>query len=214
MKIMTISLKVYGLTGGIACGKSTVANFFRELGVAIINADQIHHKLCEKGEKGWKKIKEAFGEAVFNSDGTLNREKLGDIVFHDPKKKKRLEEISHPLIMDRIREEVRSHAGKVVPFILVEAALLVESNREKQFHGLVVVSCRKEQQIERLVLMRGISKDMALIMIEAQLPVEAKIKHATFVIDNSGSLEETQREVRDVFEKIEKRDVGRLPLWN
>lgn len=211
---MTISLKVYGLTGGIACGKSTVANFFRELGVAIVNADQIHHELCEKGEKGWQKIKEAFSDSIFNSDGTLNREKLGDIVFKDPKKKKLLEEISHPLIMERIRKEVKLAAMKNPPFVLVEAALLIESNREKQFHGLIVVSCRKEQQMERLVLMRGISKEKALAMIDAQLPVEAKIKHATFVIDNSGSLEETQREVRNVFEKIQKREGGRLPLWN
>ncbi len=211
---MTVSLKVYGLTGGIACGKSTIANFFRELGAAIIDADRIHHELCEKGEKGWKKIKEAFGDSVFNSDGALNRDKLGDIVFKDLKKKKLLEEISHPLIMDRIREEVRSYVGKVVPFILVEAALLVESNRDKQFHGLVVVMCRKEQQVERLVSMRGISKERALVMIDAQMPIEEKVKYATFVIDNSGSLGKTQREVRNVFEKIQKREIDGLPLWN
>lgn len=211
---MTISLKVYGLTGGIACGKSTVARFFQELGVAIVNADQIHHGLCEKGEKGWKKIKEAFGDVVFNADGTLNREKLGDIVFKDKKKKKLLEAISHPLIMERIREEVKLAATKSPPFVMVEAALLIESNREKQFHGLVVVSCRKEQQVERLVLMRGISKEKALAMIDAQLPVEEKIRHASFVIDNSGSLEETQREVKNIFEKIQKRETGRLSLWN
>lgn len=211
---MAISLKVYGLTGGIACGKSTVANFFRELGAAIIDADQIHHELCGKGKKGWKKIKEAFGESVFNSQGTLNREKLGDIVFKDPKKKKLLEEISHPLIMERIREEVKSSAMKSPPFVLVEAALLIESNREKQFHGLVVVSCRKEQQVERLVSMRGISKERALAMIDAQLPIEEKVKHATFVIDNSGSLGETKRGVANVFQEIQKREVGKLPLWN
>jgi dephospho-CoA kinase len=211
---VAISLKVYGLTGGIACGKSTVANFFRELGAAIIDADQIHHELCEKGEKGWKKIKEAFGDSVFNSDGTLNREKLGDIVFKDPKKKKLLEEISHPLIMGRIREEVKSFARKSPPFVLVEAALLIESNREKQFHGLVVVSCRKEQQVERLVSMRGISKERALAMIDAQMPIEEKVKHATFVIDNSGSLGEIKKGVANVFQEIQKREVDKLPLWN
>lgn len=206
-------LKVYGLTGGIACGKSTIAQVFRELGAVVIDADQIHHRLCEKGEKGWERIKEAFSDSVFNEDGSLNREKLGEIVFHDPVQRKRLEEISHPLIMEQIHEEVRSCAGKNIPFILVEAALLIESNRAKQFHGLIVVSCRKEQQIERLMRTRAISKEKALSMIGAQLSIEEKVKRATYVIDNSADLEKMKKQVKKVFQEIRKRKVERCSLW-
>lgn len=206
--------KAYGLTGGISTGKSTVADFFKKRGVPVIEADLISREICQKGEEGWKRIKEVFGESVFEPDGTLNRQKLGELVFSDAKKRKLLETLTHPLIMESVRRKIRAYFDEGQPLVLVEAALLFEAGYEKEFHGMIVVTCKSEQQIKRLCDRSGMSKDKALQMIGSQMPLSEKVKRATFVIDNSGTLEETEKSAQEVFDKIKAKKERKTPRWN
>lgn len=194
--------KVYGLTGGSGCGKSTIAGFFRSLGVRVICADTIAHKLTEKEQLGYKKIKDIFGELVFDSDGSLNRNTLFEIVFSDEKKRKLLENILHPLIMKNIHSQIQTFSKEGEKVILVEAALIFEAGYDKQFDGIIVISCLPRQQIERLCQGRGIDERKALLMIQAQTTSEEKMKKADFVIDNSGNLEKTLQNVKALLKKI------------
>lgn len=206
--------KAYGLTGGISTGKSIVAGFFRKWRVPVIEADLISREICQKGEEGWKRIKEVFGENVFDPDGTLNRQKLGELVFSDAKKRKLLETITHPLIMENVRRQIRAYFDDGQPLVLVEAALFFEAGYDKEFHGMIVVTCKPEQQIKRLCDRSGIGKDKALQMISSQMPLSEKVKRATFVIDNSGSLEQTEEAAQQVFDKIKPKKERKTPRWN
>ncbi len=206
--------KAYGLTGGISTGKSTVAQFFQKWGVTVIEADKISREICQKDKEGWKRIKEVFGESVFDPDGELNRQKLGDLVFSDAKKRKLLEAITHPLIMERARSLIRKHFDEGQPLVLVEAALLFEAGYDKEFHGIIVVTCKPEQQVKRLCQRAGIDKDKALQMIDSQMPLAQKVKRATFVIDNSGTLQQTQATTKHVFDKIKAKKERKAPTWN
>ncbi len=206
--------KAYGLTGGISTGKSTVAGFFRKWGVAVIEADLISREICQKGQEGWKRIKEVFGKEVFDPDETLNRKKLGELVFSDEKKRKLLETITHPLIMEQVRSQIRKYFDARQPLVLVEAALLFEAGFDKEFHGMIVVTCKSEQQLERLCQRAGMGKDKALQMIRSQMPLQEKAKRAMFVIDNSGALEQTEEASKNVFDKIKAKKERRTPRWN
>ncbi|MBI3019581.1 MAG: dephospho-CoA kinase [Deltaproteobacteria bacterium] len=206
--------KAYGLTGGISTGKSTVADFFRKWGVPVIEADLISREICQKGKEGWKRIKEVFGDDVFDPDGALNRQKLGEMVFSNEKKRKLLEMITHPLIMEHVRGQIREYFDQGQPLVLVEAALLFEAGYDKEFHGMMVVTCSPEQQLERLCQRAGVGQDKALQMISSQMPLSEKAKRATFVIDNSGSLEQTEEAAREVFDKIKAKKERRTPQWN
>ena len=206
--------KAYGITGGIASGKSTVCRFFRALGIPVIEADEVSREICEKGKEGWKKINEIFGLDVFFEDGTLNRKKLGEIVFSDPQKRKLLESIEHPLILERIRKRVREYFDQGTPLVLVEGALLMESGFDKELHGTIVISCAPEDQMRRLGERDGLTREEALKRIKAQWTLEEKVKRATFVIDNSKDFKTTEAEVKNVFDKIREKRVRRLPLWH
>jgi len=206
--------KAYGITGGLASGKSTVSQFFKELGVPVISADEISREICEPGKPAFQKIKEVFGNDVFAADGTLNRKKLGEIIFSQPRERKRLEAITHPLMKTRIRQKIRDYFDKGAGLVMVEAALLYESGFAKEFHGVIAVSCTREQQIERACGRDGISKREAQQRIDAQLPLEKKVKEATFVIDNSKDLAQTRQQTVAIFEKIKRKKATQSPLWH
>ena len=155
-----------------------------------------------------------FGQSVFNPDETLNRQKLGELVFSDPKKRKLLETLIHPLIMERVRSLIRKFFDQGQPLVLVEAALLFEAGYDKEFHGMIVVTCTPEQQMERLCQRAGIGKEKALQMIDSQMALSEKVKRATFVVDNSGSLEQTSASAKEVFEKIKAKKERKTPRWN
>lgn len=210
--------KAYGLTGGIATGKSTVSSFFKALGGVVIDADLVSRKVCQKGKPAWQKIKDAFGEGVFQEDGSLDRQKLAQIVFNDlrvcdPEKRKKLEAITHPFIMEEIRSEIRKFFDQGKPIVLVEAALLFESGYDKEFDGIIVVTCKPHQQMERLLARSNISKAEAGSIIQSQMPMDEKVKKATFVIDNSGSIEHTKHAVAEVFSKIKPKK-SKNSLWH
>jgi dephospho-CoA kinase len=193
-----------GLTGGIACGKSTVAAMLRECGLTVIEADPLAHKLLEPGQPAYDDVIREFGKGVLNLDRTIDRAKLGEIVFANPKKLGRLNQIVHPKVIEatelRLAELTQSGGP---PVAVVEAALLIEAGYHKSFDRLIVAWCRPEQQRERL-LARGLNTAQAEQRIAAQMPIEQKRRLATDEIDCSGSLESTRQQVKQLAAKLKQ----------
>lgn len=196
---------VVGLTGGIACGKSTVAQVFEELGVPVVDADQLAREVVAPGTQGLERIVAEFGQEVLLDDGTLDRKKVADVVFENEDARQKLNAIMHPLIAvagaGRIAA-LQSHPGA---FILYEAALLVETGSYRMFSALVVVSAAKELQLERLLTRDGISEQEAKARIAAQFPLEKKEEAADYVIHNNGTLEATRLQVVEVYDQLAAR---------
>lgn len=196
---------VIGLTGGIASGKSTVARLLAAHGAAVIDADQLARDVVAKGTVGLAEIVKTFGPEVLASDGTLDRAKLGTLVFADESKRKKLEAITHPLIgLEGLRRMALLQEGPA-PYIVYEAALLVETGRHDTFPALVVVAVSPETQLARLVHRDGLPEERALERIASQLPMEKKTDVATWVIRNDGSLEELERATLRVHRSILER---------
>lgn len=203
LKLKHTQMKVIGLTGNIACGKSVVANMFRELGASIIDADQVARLVVEPGQPAWEGIVERFGEWVLNPDRTINRSRLGEIVFRDVEKREELNRITHPRIIEKIRELIEKHRKEGAEIVIVEATLIVEKGGMKPIiSDLIVVTADEETQTSRLTQRVGLSREEALLRIKSQMPISEKVKHATYVIDNSGDLEETRNQVKKVWEMI------------
>lgn len=192
----------FGLTGGIACGKSTVAARFREQGVQVIDADQVARQAVAPGTSGLTEIVKLFGEAVLRPDGTLDRAKLGAIVFGDEDKRRALNRILHPRIATRTMVLAQELAQRGEPLACYEAALLVENGMQDAFRPLVVVSAPEELQVKRTMERDGIDEKAALARIRAQMPVTEKVKVADHVIDTSGTMEETIRRADEVLAAI------------
>jgi dephospho-CoA kinase len=196
-------MKVIGLTGNIGCGKSVVARMFEELGARVIDADLIARLVVEPGEPAWNEIVQTFGEAILNSDGTINRGKLGEIVFNDKEKREALNRISHPRIIERIKELIEEFRKENVEVVIVEAALIVEKGGVKPLiNDLIVVTADEEAQIRRLIERNALSREEALSRIKSQMPLSEKVKYATYLIDNSGTLDETRKQVEEVWKRI------------
>lgn len=194
--------KVFGLTGGIACGKSTVAGFFRELGVEIIDADQVARDVVAPGTPGLEAIIKEFGEGILGADGALDRKALGAIVFNDAEKRAALERITHPLIGAEGMRRILALQESDAPYLLYEAALLVEGGSYKNFSGLIVVTTTEERQLELLMKRDGAGREDALARIRAQLALSEKEKLADWVIRNTGDLNLLRQSVNDVHSSI------------
>ena len=197
-----------GLTGGIASGKSVVAAMLREMGFPVLEADVVAHLLIEPGQPAHEEVLREFGNGLAGVDGRIDRGKLAEIVFADSAKLVRLNKIIHPRVEEAVfrqfedwqRQGVRD-AGFVV------AALLVEAGYAKNLDGMVVVFCRPKQQMERLRA-RGMSETDAKRRIAAQMPVAEKLRHATEKINCSGTMEETQGQVRMLAAKLRRQAAG------
>jgi dephospho-CoA kinase len=197
-----------GLTGGIGCGKSTVAAMMRELGCHVISADQIAHALMLPGQPAYNEIRRQFGAQVFASDGNIDRARLAAIVFADPQRLASLNAIVHPGVLSDLDREF-DRLSQIDPqgIAVVEAALLIESGYHQQLDRLVLVNCTPEQQLERLtdpVFGRNMSLDQARKRIAAQMTVEEKRKLATDEIDCSGSLDDTKKQVRTLVDRLRR----------
>lgn len=193
-----MAARVVGLTGGIAAGKSTVARCFEELGAAIVDADKLARDAVAKGSDGLAEIVAAFGPDVLLGDGSLDRKALGARVFADAELRARLNAITHPRIAQLGALQIAEHTRRGVPYVLYEAALIVENGLHRGFQGLVVVSVDPVVQLARLVKRDGLSESEAKARIAAQMPLEKKIEVADFVIDNSGEPEALRERVADV----------------
>lgn len=196
---------VVGLTGGIACGKSSVSSMFAELGCVIIDADLVSRQLVDRGAPAYKRILKFFGPDILNRDKTIDRKKLGQIVFYDPEKRKILNSILHPAIIReeerRIREEQRKGECKI---IMVSAALMIEAGHHKRFQKMIVVYCGRETQIERIMKREKATRKEALLRIQAQLANKEKKKYADYVINTSGPFPATRKQVVQVYEKLKR----------
>ena len=198
----------YGLTGGIASGKSAVAAMLREMGFPVLDADPIGHKLLEPGQPEREEVLREFGAELAGADGRIDRAKLGAIVFADPDRLAKLNAILHPrveqILLKQYEEWERSGVRDAG---FVEAALLVESGFVSHLDGLIVAWCEPEQQLERLKA-RGMSEVDAKRRILAQLPLEEKLLRATYSVDCSGTMESTRVQVRALAAKLRKSAVS------
>ena len=198
----------YGLTGGIASGKSTVAAMLRELGFPVIEADRVAHQVMEPGQPAYNEVVSVFGDALLDPDKRINRSSLAAIVFNDHGKLTQLNGIIHPQVeqeMLRMFAELAQSGKHAAAF--VEAALIFEAGLHKKLDGVVVAWCLPQQQLARL-MERGLSEVEAGIRIAAQMPVAAKMALATAKIDCSGPLDETRRQVEAFAERLRPTPPG------
>lgn len=184
-------VKIYGLTGGIASGKSTVAALLRRHGITVVDADAVARDVVAPGKPALEDIRARWPQVV-GPDGTLDRKALGDIVFTDPQARRALEAITHPRIAEESGRRLQEAAERGEPLAFYEAALLVENGLAGGFDGLVVVSVPAAVQLERLRRRDGLDEPAARARIAAQLPLSEKVKQATHVIDNTGTPDETR----------------------
>ncbi|XP_076040709.1 dephospho-CoA kinase [Oratosquilla oratoria] len=188
-----------GLTGGIASGKSTVSTMIREMGVPVIDADLIARQIVEPGKKAWGRIKEAFGPDILLETGEIDRPKLGSIVFNDAEKRRTINKITHPEIYGEIRRKVLHYLLQGEQFVVLDLPLLYESNKVTSYlFKTIVVTCDDELQLDRLMARNLYSEHEAISRIEAQMPLTRKCQMADFIIENSGSLEETRIQVEGI----------------
>jgi dephospho-CoA kinase len=192
-----------GLTGSIGVGKSFVASVFEELGCHVVDADQTAREVVMPGTTGLKALTEAFGEEVLNPDGTLNRKQLGAVVFADESQRQRLNHILHPFIIAR-QDEILSEWEKDDPqgIGIVDAALMIESGGYRRFDKLIVVHCRPEVQLERLMLRDQLSRDEAQRRIDSQMPQEAKQRFADYLIDTSDGFKPAREQTTKVYKEL------------
>jgi len=192
-----------GLTGSIGVGKSFVASVFVELGCHVVDADQTAREVVMPGTPGLKALTEAFGDEILNPDGTLNRKQLGAVVFNDERQRQRLNHILHPFIIVRQDEIMNAWEAEDPDGVgIIDAALMIESGGYKRFDKLIVVHCRPEVQLERLMLRDKLSRDEALRRINAQMPQEEKQKFADYLIDTSDGFELTRTRTVEVHNQL------------
>lgn len=194
-----------GVTGNIACGKSTVLARLAERGAETIDADRVVHALMEPGEAVWSAIRETFGPSVIAADGRIDRRALGAIVFADRAELARLEGLTHPAVRARIVAQVADAARRGVAVVVVDAIKLYEGGLADQCDDTWVVTCDPAQQLARLIARNGFSEAEAQQRIAAQPPQAEKIARANVVIDNSGTLEETRSQVDEAWQRVVSR---------
>lgn len=197
---------IVGLTGGIASGKSTVAEIFRRAGAAIIDADAIARRVVEPGQPAWQSIKAEFGEQVIKPDGSLNRPLLGKLVFKDEMLRRRLEGIIHPKVRDHMIQEVaRIIDASPDALVIKDIPLLFETGMTDGLSEIIVVYVPMAIQLERLMLRDAIDSEAARERIMAQMPIEEKRRLGTMVIDNSDDLSHTEAQAMRIYEELANR---------
>ncbi|RMG19581.1 MAG: dephospho-CoA kinase [Deltaproteobacteria bacterium] len=196
-----MTTRVIGLTGGIGTGKSTVARMLAEHGATVVDADALAREVVAPGQPALEAIRARFGPEVLTPEGHLDRAALGRIVFSDPEARRALEAITHPRIAELAQRRIETARRRGDPIVVYDAALIVEKGLQDAFDGLLVVRTDPATQIARVMARDGIGREEAAARIAAQLPIEEKVKVADWVIDNSGSLSETRRQVDALWEK-------------
>jgi dephospho-CoA kinase len=192
-----------GLTGSIAVGKTYVCEILRELGAFVLDADQTAREVVAPETRGWQLIVDNFGADVLQSDNTINRAKLGAIVFADERQRGLLNSIVHPLVIEAQNEWLGSIENRSPDAIaVIDAALMIESGGYRRFDKLIVVWCKPEAQIERLMKRNGLSLEEALQRIDAQMPQEEKKRYADFLIETTEGFEAARRQTVEVFEQL------------
>jgi dephospho-CoA kinase len=197
-------VKLIGLTGGVGSGKSTVAEMLRELGAEVLDADEAAHAAYEPGTAGFDAVVKEFG-SDYVRDGRIDRRQLGELVFHDPDARRRLNAIVHPLVREWMVRRTAEAAERDVEIVVQDVPLLFESGLEQLFNSIVLVYVPEPVQLERLVKGRGIDLERARAMIATQMPIDVKRDRAHHVIDNSGTVEQTRSQVEEMWAQMSGR---------
>ncbi len=196
---------IVGLTGGIVGGKSTVALMFKDLGAEIVDADKLGHSVISPHKPAWKKIVKIFGNNILQKNLTIDREKLGKIVFANQTFLKKLNEITHPEIINLIKEEINSIENDTrnpKNILIIDAALIYEAKIDRLMDKIIVVYIDEEEQIKRLFKRNNLSRKESLQRIRSQMPMKEKVKMADYVIDNNSSLDKTREQVEKIWEEL------------
>lgn len=198
---------IIGLTGGIACGKTTVAKMLKEKGAEVVEVDAMGHKLLQKDTSTYKKVVKVFGKKILNEKGEIIRSRLGNLVFADFEKLKKLNQIIHPAMVILTQEEAFRLAGESSKVVVIDAALLIEVGLHKMVDWLLVITSNREEQVKRIVersqgSKQPISEAEAERRIESQLALAEKVKLADYVIDNSTTIDELKEKVDQFWAEI------------
>jgi len=195
-------VRIIGLTGGIASGKSTVANMLRALGARVVDADVIARRVVEPGQPAWEEIVAWLGRDILRPDGGLDRKKLGDLVFADGEARARLEMITHPRIAAAVEQALAEAEAEGLAAAVVDAPLLYEAGWDAKVDEVWVVAADDESQLRRLTARDGLTPEEAKARVAAQMALAEKRRRADVVIDNSSDLERTRREVRRAWRRV------------
>ena len=195
-------MKWTGLTGSIATGKSTAKKLIEGLGISVVDADQISHKLTEVGQLGYQKILSHFGNSILHSNLTIDRKKLGQIIFSDINQKNVLENILHPLIRDEVQNLKKYYEKNGADICFYDVPLLFEKNMQQQFDHIVLVWCSPAAQLERLMQRNQLSRDEALLRMNNQLPMAVKVKQSHYCIDNSSDIEDLSVQIKKLIPRL------------
>jgi len=195
-------VKLVGLTGGIASGKTTVAKILQQLGAAVVDADALAREVVEPGHDAWREIVETFGVGILQSDRTLDRQKLRAVIFNNTTARKKLESIIHPRVRALAEERIRRHAAAGTEIVIYEVPLLFEGRLHVWLRPVVLVACDVAVQKQRLQQRDGLAAEEAQKHIDAQMSLEEKRRLADYVIENNGDLEDLQRQVEAVLKQI------------
>ncbi len=202
-----------GLTGGIACGKSTVARLLAGKGALLIDFDELARKVVEPDQPAWQQIADTFGTDILHTDRTIDRTKLGAIVFRDKRKRAKLNSIVHPAIFAAWccrTQEIKELKPEAI--ILSDAPLLIEEGMQSLFDLVMLIYVSEEEQMDRLMKRNGLSREEALHRLKAQMPIDDKLPVAQIVIRNQGTLEETRRIVDQVWQDLLQREKAKRHL--
>ncbi len=194
--------KVIGLTGGIGSGKSTIARYLGKLGAAVIDTDKLAHEVYEPGTRAWQEIVDEFGKSILNAEGQIDRAGLGHLVFKDHLALKRLNEITHPLVLDATRELIKKYRKQALPVVVIEVPLLVEAGWMGLFDEVWVATTSNTKVIKRLQKQRCLSEQEILQRIQARLPETELIKNADVVISNEGSLAQLKKTIEGLWARL------------
>ncbi|MFQ5455207.1 MAG: dephospho-CoA kinase [Nitrospirota bacterium] len=200
-------MSLIGLTGGIASGKSTIALLFKEAGAYVIDVDKIAHNIILPVTCVWRKIVDNFGEDILNENNTINRRKLGDIIFDDPEKREELNNIVHPAIFmegENQRKEIIKNDPNAI--IIYDAALLIETGANEFMDRIILVYTDKKTQLKRIMERDNLSRREALQRIKAQMPLDEKKRYADYLINSSRTICEIKNEVGVIYEELESID--------
>lgn len=191
-----------GLTGGIATGKTTISNYLKSIDIPVLDADEYARKIVEPGTPGLAAITNTFGEQVLRADGSLNRKLLGQIVFNDSSARQTLNDITHPRIQQMMADELHRLAEQQIPLVILDIPLLLENKNVAGADAVMVVTIPESLQLTRLMQRNNLTEKEAQSRISSQMPLVEKEKLADFVIDNSGTISSTQKQVEKVIQKI------------
>lgn len=191
---------IIGLTGGIATGKSTVSKLFQEKGILVCDSDVIAKQIVQKGEEGLNRLVQQFGTSILDNDGNLNRKVLSDIIFDDATAREKVNQILHPLVFLSIEKWKNQHANESL--LIIDMPLLFEVGYDSKVDAIILVTASIDQQIARLNKRNGYSTEEAIKRIKSQWPLTQKLLKSDFIIDNSGTIEQTKNQVSECLKKL------------